>query len=104
MSLSIVSTVLLSICFLKVTYFWNHYLGMLLCTAGVVITVITDIRDQSAKNHVLGDFFAVISALTYGTGATVTDYILRNKGNNFSVTAYIGLFGAMFTSVLFFLF
>ena len=107
LTLALVSTTTLSICFLKVTYYWNHYLGMVICVAGVVITVITDIKDAEGNislGNGLGDFFAIIGALSYGTGATVTDYILRNKGNNFSVTAYLGFFGAIFTFILFFCF
>ena len=78
---------------------------MVICVAGVVITVITDLTDSTDKRaNGLGDFFAVISALSYGTGDTIQDYILRKKGNVFSVYAYLGFFGAIYTFVLFFCF
>ena len=80
---------------------------MLLCTAGVVITVITDLKDKSGKfslGDALGDIFAVISALSYGATSVISDYILRNKGNNYSVTAHLGFFGSIYTLILFFCF
>ena len=105
--LSIVSTTLLSIWKLKVTYYWNHYLAMLLCAAGVLITVFTDLKDEQGNFNFgdgWGDLFAVISAFAYGTTATFSDYILRHGGNNFSVTAHLGFFGALYTFILFFCF
>ena len=104
--LSIVSTTAFSICFLKVRYFWNHYLAMLVCAVGVFITVITDLRDSNGNfsfGNGWGDLCAAIAALSYGTTSVVIDYILRNKGNYFSMTAYIGFFGAIYTFLIFFI-
>ena len=80
---------------------------MLLCTARVLLTVITDLKDKNGNLNLgegLGDIFAVLSALSYSTSIVISDYILRNKGNNYSVTAHLGFFGALYTFILFFCF
>ena len=75
---------------------------MLICAVGVIITVFTDLHDEHGNLTIgngWGDLYAAISALSYGTTSVVIDYILRNNGNYFSMTAYLGLFGASFTGL-----
>ncbi len=104
--LSIVMTTLLSIIWLKIRYFWWHYVAMLICAAGVFLAVYSDFfEDGHFKFGTFwGDILAIISALCYGVTSVFSDYLLRNGSNNIAVMAHLGLFGGLFSLIAFFAF
>ena len=104
--LSVLVTALLSrLCF-RTRYSCLHALALLLCLLGVLLTVSTDLRDTAGHfslGSLDGDLFAFCSALCYGATSVLSDFQLRRGTNNFALTAFLGLFGLLYTAPLFLL-
>ena len=97
---TLIVTTVLSLWWLRIQYFWNHYVALVLCAFGVFVTVYNDLRD--AKGHwsfgnLSGDLLALLGALSYGVTSVISDYLLRHESNNFAITAHLGLFGSIFS-------
>ena len=76
-------------------YFWTHYLAILLCIAGVFLTLYSDFftSDGFDFGSLWGDILAVISALCYGVTSVISEYLVRSGSNNIAVLSHLGFFG-----------
>jgi len=120
-SLSIPSVMLFSRCLLNRRYHFWHYVGILICLIGFIITLNSDFNESPDTNHsrassdrylsgtnqsyeqdfphaFLGDLLAIIGAILYGLNDTLTELSVKK----FSFTEYLGmlgLFGMVFSSI-----
>ena len=101
---TLMTAMVLSLCCLRIRYFWNHYLALLVCTLGVFATVYQDLHDEQGRwdfGNGLGDLLALVSSLSQGVTATINDHLLRTGSNNVALLAHIGAFGCAFSFIVF---
>ena len=98
---SIPSAVVLSIIFLKVTYFKKHWLGITICLVGISIGFLNDFlyfnETSEAKRPILGDICALTGAFLYATENVLQEYLLKKNEDVFNFLGFIGLFGSLLT-------
>ena len=103
-SLTVPSTMLFSRLILTKVFHSHHYVGVLLCVLGGVMTIYTDSTDegssQTGKSEAFGDMLAVVAALMYGLGDAVAEYTVKNL-DRFEYLGMLGLFGAIITGLTF---
>ena len=103
-SLTVPTTMLFSRLILKKIFHPHHYVGVLLCVLGGVMTIYTDSTNgdssQTGKSEAFGDLLAVVAALMYGLGDAVAEYTVKNL-DRFEYLGMLGLFGAIITGLTF---
>jgi len=93
--------VVLSFFFLKVRYHWTQCLGIIVCIAGMVLVVISDLltdKNYSAVNMVKGDLFVILGATCYGISNTLEEYFV-SKRPIYEVLGQMGLWGMCINGV-----
>ena len=86
--LAVVTTTFLSVVWLKVRYFWFHYVAILICIAGVIVTIYSDFFDSEGNFNFgtfWGDILAIISAFCYGVTSVISDYLVKSGSNNYAI-------------------
>lgn len=79
---AVVMVCILSFFFLKVRYRWAQLVGIVVCIAGLVLVVVSDVltdKDYEAKDMVKGDIFVIIGASCYGISNTFEEYLVSER-------------------------
>lgn len=100
-NLTIVWVVMISFVFLKVRYHWTQILGILVCIAGVIVIIISDLRtgkDYSAVDPVKGDLFVILATFCYGASNTLEEFLISNS-SYYEVLGQMGFFGMFIIGV-----
>jgi len=85
---------------------WIKFVAVMVCLSGVGLIGISDQNDVGQKSAILGDFIALISAITFALYISLTKYFFRENHNiNWSLFfLYIGISNAiLFAPLLAFL-
>lgn len=117
-SLTIPSTMLFSKLFLDKSFYAHHFLGVLMCAAGGILTLWsdfehrghpgtagdggdTDVALSSGSFQInIGDAMAVLAALLYGLGDAVSEYNIKHI-DRMEFLGMLGLFGMILTGLQF---
>ncbi|XP_078439760.1 thiamine-repressible mitochondrial transport protein THI74-like [Wolffia australiana] len=98
-------TFLISLALLGEIFSWVKLAGVLMCMAGTVIVSLGDKRAEgtsmAARNPLLGDAMAVVSAMFYSVYVTLIRKKLPEHGVDFSMALFLGYLG-LFNLLLFF--
>jgi solute carrier family 35, member F1/2 len=113
-AISVPTAMILSHYFLKRQYLKLHYVGAALCLTGVTLGVVVDLianrihQDSSYTdyyeaadgseeypNKVLGDVFAGVGAVLFGTNDVLTEYSVHRFGGTTEYLAMMGFFGTL---------
>jgi len=103
-SLTIPSTMIFSNHLLKKVFRPMHYVGVLLCMMGGIITLLTDkgvtisSSDTHHPNSYTGDVLAVVAAVGYGAGDAAAEYYSKYLDRK-EYLGMIGLFGSLWTLI-----
>lgn len=104
-SLTVPSTMLVCRFLLAKVYKPQHYLGVVLCMTGGILTVWSDVEhthDQKTSSHphsYYGDVLAVVAALFYGIGDAAGEFWTKHVDRK-EYLGMLGLFGSIFTLIL----
>jgi drug/metabolite transporter (DMT)-like permease len=102
-SLTIPSTMLFCSIFLAKVYRPMHFVGVVLCMIGATLTILTDktaTLDDVHPHSYSGDILAVLAALGYGVGDAAAEFWSKHVDRK-EYLGMLGLFGAMWTMLLF---
>lgn len=100
-NLSVVWVVILSFLLLKVRYHWTQLLGIVVCIAGVVLIIVSDLlmgKDYHAIDPVKGDLFVILATFCYGASNTFEEF-LASKRPYYEVLSFLGFFGTIIIGV-----
>ncbi|KAF5114720.1 hypothetical protein DV454_002771 [Geotrichum candidum] len=100
-NLSVVWVVILSFFLLKVRYHWTQLLGIVVCIAGVVLIIVSDLlmgKDYHAADPVKGDLFVILATFCYGSSNTLEEF-LTSKRPYYEVLSSLGFFGTIIIGV-----
>ena len=98
-----VATVL-SILFLRLRYSWLHYVGLALSLVGIVITVWSDLYDESGHinfGSFWGDLLAIFSSISYAVSNVIQEKLLSEGTRLFAYLGNIGMLNSALTLVFF---
>ncbi|GKZ01372.1 hypothetical protein MPSEU_001088100 [Mayamaea pseudoterrestris] len=103
-ALAVPAAMVLSRCFLRRSYTWVHFAGVILCLIGVVVNVTSDYEDveknTAAKSTMVkGDFLAIIGGILFGVNKVLGEVSVRNLGGPYEYLGNIGLYGALIAGV-----
>ena len=106
-SLTIPSTMLVCRFLLAKEYKPQHFLGVVLCMAGGILTIWSDLdhaNDQTVSSShphsYYGDTLAVVAALIYGVSDAAGEFWTKHVDRK-EYLGMLGLFGSIFTLILF---
>ena len=103
-SLTVPSTMLFTRVILSKVFHLHHYVGVVFCVFGGVMTIYMDSTDKATsptgKSEAYGDALAVIAALMYGLGDAVAEYTVKNL-DRFEYLGMLGFFGSIITGLTF---
>ena len=109
-SLTIPSTMIFCRLLLGKEYRLMHYVGVILCIIGGVVTIFTDKENITSSdgeaNHphsYVGDMLAILASLGYGVGDACAEFWSKHVDRE-EYLGMIGLFGAIATFIISFLF
>jgi solute carrier family 35 protein F1/2 len=98
---SIPSAVILSILFLRVTYFRKHWFGIAVCIVGITIGFLNDFlyfaETSEASLPMIGDICALSGAFLYALENVLQEYLLKKDEDVFNFLGFVGLFGTIMT-------
>lgn len=98
---AIAVVVILSFLFLKVRYHWSQVLGTVVCIAGMVLVVISDLltdKNYQSTDMVKGDLFMLLGATCYGVSNTLEEFLL-SKRPIYEVLSQMGMYGMIINGV-----
>ena len=104
-ALALPAAMFLSIIFLNRHYIGIHYLGAVVCMAGLVFNMLADYEielvtvDNKYSNRLLGDLFACIGAILYGTNNVITEALVKGPGGPAEFLGCLGLFGTLWATL-----
>lgn len=121
---SIPCVMILSKVILRVKYKWTHYVGVMLCLAGLSVLVLSDYLDQkpvteeqpqqAASWHwLLGDALCLVGAVLYAISNVGQEYALKHERhtkvdqqdrphevyNGVEYLAWMGMFGSIISAI-----
>ena len=104
---AIPSAFILSVCFLKIRYFKNHYLGLILCISGMSCSVYNDFfvkkEDSGSKDStnkiLIGDLMAIVAAFGYALSGVFIQHLLKTINEIHQYLGFGAIFGIMFVSI-----
>lgn len=108
-SLTVPSTMLFSKYILARVFGVPHYIGVILCVVGGMLTIWADQGndasssfegDGDTKQSIMGDCLAIFAAVCYGLGDTVAEYAIKHIDRN-EYLGMLGFFGVIQTGVAF---
>lgn len=94
-NLSLVFVVIFSLLFLRVRYHWTQLLGIIVCIAGSVLIVLSDLftgKNYAATDHIRGDLYVLLATFFYGLSNTLEEFLVSKKPI-YEVLAMMGLLG-----------
>ncbi|EYU32758.1 hypothetical protein ABFS82_14G043100 [Erythranthe guttata] len=83
--------------FLKTKYRWKKLLGVVICVAGLVTVVFSDVHSadrSSGTNPLKGDLLIIAGATLYGVSNVSEEFFVKNA-DRVELMAFLGLFGAI---------
>ncbi|KAL7124363.1 hypothetical protein ABFS83_14G043500 [Erythranthe nasuta] len=83
--------------FLKTKYRWKKLLGVVICVAGLVTVVFSDVHSadrSSGTNPLKGDLLIIAGATLYGVSNVSEEFFVK-KADRVELMAFLGLFGAI---------
>ncbi|GFQ06443.1 solute carrier family 35 member f1 [Phtheirospermum japonicum] len=86
--------------FLKTKYRFNKLIGVVICIAGLVIVVFSDVHSadrSSGSNPIKGDLLVIAGATLYGVSNVSEEYFV-NSADRVELMALLGLFGAIISA------
>ncbi|KAL3641652.1 hypothetical protein CASFOL_012467 [Castilleja foliolosa] len=86
--------------FLKTKYSFNKLIGVVICIAGLVIVVFSDVHSadrSSGSNPIKGDLLVIAGATLYGVTNVSEEYFV-NSADMVELMAFLGVFGAIFSA------
>ncbi|KAL3635007.1 hypothetical protein CASFOL_022061 [Castilleja foliolosa] len=86
--------------FLKTKYRFNKLLGVVICIAGLVIVVFSDVHSadrSSGINPIKGDLLVIAGATLYGVTNVSEEYFV-NSADRVELMAFLGVFGAIISA------
>jgi solute carrier family 35 protein F1/2 len=92
---TIPAVMVLSVLVLRMTFSRWHYYGVLLCLAGLVVLVVTDVRsgrndeNEIKKNKLLGDMFVLLGCVCYAISNLGQEHLVKT----FDRTEYLAMLG-----------
>lgn len=98
---STVFVVILSFLFLRVRYHWTQILGILVCIAGSILIVVSDLltgKDYHAVDHIRGDLYVILATFFYGVSNTYQEFLV-SKRPIYEVLAMLGTWGTVIMGV-----
>ncbi|XP_076884893.1 uncharacterized protein LOC143534245 [Bidens hawaiensis] len=99
---SIPCVILLTWFFLKTSYRFKKIMGVVICVAGIVLVIISDVhasdRSQSGSNPVKGDLLVIAGATLYAV-CNVSEEFFTKMADQVELLAMLGLFGAIFSGI-----
>ncbi|XP_021291259.1 solute carrier family 35 member F1-like [Herrania umbratica] len=98
---SIPSVMLLTFLFLKTKYRFRKIAGVIVCVAGLVMVVFSDVHagDRSGgSNPRKGDLFVIAGATLYAISNVSEEFLVKNA-DRVELMSFLGLFGAIISSI-----
>nr|XP_043613983.1 solute carrier family 35 member F1-like [Erigeron canadensis] len=99
---SIPSVIILTWLFLKTKYKLKKIVGVLICVAGLVLVIFSDVhagdRKQSGSNPVKGDLLVIAGATLYAI-CNVSEEFFVKTADQVELLAMLGLFGAICSGI-----
>lgn len=99
---SFVAVVPLSLWLLHAKYNWRHLMSGIVAIGGLVILLLSDLEGgKSSEQHsahmvLLGDIFAILGAILYGSNSALVEAILKGKAPQCEVLGMLGSFGCVY--------
>ncbi|KAK6255331.1 hypothetical protein QUC31_017006 [Theobroma cacao] len=98
---SIPSVMLLTFLFLKTKYRFRKIAGVIVCVAGLVMVVFSDVHagDRSGgSNPRKGDLFVIAGATLYAISNVSEEFLVKNA-DRVELMSFLGLFGAIISAI-----
>lgn len=86
--------------FLKTKYRFMKLVGVVICVAGLVMVVFSDVHSgdrSSGSNPIKGDLFVIAGATLYGVSNVSEEYFVKSA-DRVELMAFLGLFGAIISA------
>ncbi|KAH6809186.1 solute carrier family 35 protein [Perilla frutescens var. frutescens] len=86
--------------FLKTKYRFKKLVGVVICVAGLVMVVFSDVHSadrSSGSNPIKGDLLVIAGATLYGVSNVSEEYFVKNA-DRVELMAFLGLFGAIISA------
>ncbi|KAL3829234.1 hypothetical protein ACJIZ3_018036 [Penstemon smallii] len=86
--------------FLKTKYRVKKFLGVLICIAGLVVVVFSDVHSadrSSGSNPIKGDLLVLAGATLYGVSNVSEEYFVKSA-DRVELMAFLGFFGAIISA------
>jgi drug/metabolite transporter (DMT)-like permease len=109
-SLAVPATMVFSSRILRRAFGRAHYVGVVLCVVGGGLTVWADFNksngngstdsDNAAFHSYRGDILAIVAAVIYGLGDTLSEYCVKHV-DRCELLGMLGLYGMLFTGLTF---
>ncbi|TYJ44915.1 hypothetical protein E1A91_A02G018300v1 [Gossypium mustelinum] len=98
---SIPSVMLLTYIFLKTKYRYRKIAGVIVCVAGLVMVVFSDVHagDRSGgSNPLKGDLLVIAGATLYAISNVSEEFLVKNA-DRVELMSFLGLFGAIISAI-----
>ncbi|KAL7106105.1 hypothetical protein ACP275_07G090500 [Erythranthe tilingii] len=87
---------------LKTKYRYTKLFGVVICIAGLVIVVFSDVhsadRKSSGSNPLKGDMLVIAGATLYAVTNVTEEYFVKN-GDRVELMAFLGMFGSIISAI-----
>ncbi|XP_057781637.1 uncharacterized protein LOC130999947 isoform X2 [Salvia miltiorrhiza] len=87
--------------FLKTKYRFKKFAGVVICIAGLVVVVFSDVHSadrSSGSNPIKGDLLVIAGATLYGVSNVSEEYFVKSA-DRVELMAFLGFFGAIISAV-----
>ncbi|XP_078432670.1 uncharacterized protein LOC144704218 [Wolffia australiana] len=93
--------IVLTFVFLKTRYRYVQYFGALLCIAGAILVVFSDVfagGRESGSNPLKGNLFVILSSTLYAFSNVGEEYLVRD-GSRVELLTMLGVFGTIISAI-----
>ncbi|XP_073048733.1 uncharacterized protein [Primulina eburnea] len=87
--------------FLKTKYRFKKFAGVVICVAGIIIVVFSDVHSAeraSGSNPLKGDLLVIAGATLYGVSNVSEEYFVKSA-DRVELMAFLGTFGAIISAI-----
>ncbi|KAL8048794.1 hypothetical protein ABFX02_07G090200 [Erythranthe guttata] len=88
--------------FLKTKYVFKKMIGVVICVAGLVIVVFSDVhsadRSSGSNNNIKGDLLVLAGVTLYGVSYVSQEYFVKSA-DMVELLAFLGMFGAVISAI-----
>ncbi|KAL1544915.1 solute carrier family 35 member F1-like isoform X2 [Salvia divinorum] len=87
--------------FLKTKYRFKKFVGVVICVAGLVVVVFSDVHSadrSSGSNPIKGDLLVIAGATLYGVTNVSEEYFVKSA-DRVELMAFLGFFGAIISAI-----